>query len=193
LAPRQTPIAYAEVRDREARQTYAAAPEFGFASRVGYLRERGVTSILSGVISMRKRTGRNWFTVVDAAPAGPSVGPGLRQRFETLTFLATRNDSEILETRFRFAHDVHLETVAELHAPHTKTQSITLVKSESLVDRLRLDEAVAGCLPFFDGRRTLLEISDDVSAKLSISPDESRRRCLQLARRLLQSSYVLPM
>jgi SAM-dependent methyltransferase len=191
LAPRSSAIAYAELRDKEARQTHGDSPEYDFASRVGYLRERGVKSILSGVITMRKRPGANWFTVLGTAPAGERVGPGIRQRFETLTLLATSSEAQIFEMRFRLASDVLLETVASPGPAGWLTTSIHLVKSEALVDRLRLDEAVAGCLVFFDGQRTLREIAQAVAERLGLSSEEARRRCFQLVRRLLQSSYVV--
>ena len=192
LAPQVSPIAYAEVRDREARQTHAEPTGVDFAARVKYLRDHEVTSILSGVISMRKRQGRNWFSILSNPPAGDYVGTGVRERFHTLTFLATTNDSALLQTRFRFAPDVAMQTLTEPASPEWRTASIELVKLEALVDRLNLDAAVSGCLPFIDGRRTLAEVAEMVALRLGITSEESKTRCIQLARRLLQTSYILP-
>lgn len=191
LAPKASPITYAELRDKEARQAHLI-PEFDFASRVKYLRDRNVQMIYSGVITMRKRLGRNWFKTLGMAPAGERVGHGIRERFNTITFLATNSEAEIFETRFRFASEVQLRTVREPGLPDWKTESITLIKSETLVDQVRLDQVVADCLPLFDGQRTLREVSETVATRLGITTEESQQRCLQLVRRLLQGSFVVP-
>jgi methylase of polypeptide subunit release factors len=192
LAPSAKPLTYAEVRAKEARLIQTAAEELTLASRLNYLRQRGVQTVLSGVITMRKRSGANWFLALRCDPAGPNVGPGVRERFETITFLATHSEAKIFETRFRFAPDVELATVTRPTAPQWTTLSTHLVKSEGLVDRLQLDEVVTGCLPFFDGQSTLREISHAVAAKLAITPEDAHQRCLQLTRRMLQSSFLLP-
>jgi hypothetical protein len=191
LAPQTTPIVYAEVRDREARQSHSVS-ELDFPSRVQYLRERGVKTIYSGVISMRKRNGPNWFSLISNAPAGEHVGHGLRERFQTLTFLAGSSDPDLLRTRFQFAADVVMQTMMEPAVPAWRTASIELIKSEALVDRLKLDAVVSECLPYMDGKRTLQHVADMVETRLGISSEESRARCLQLTRRLLQTSYILP-
>ena len=188
LAPQSTPIAYAELRDREARQAHTN-PEFDFPSRVSYLRERGVRMVHSGVITMQKRSGANWFRVLGTAPAGSKVGPGLRERFDSFTFLATQSEAQLFNTTFRFAADVELSTIRE---PAGSPIAIDLIKTETLVDRVRLDEAVADCLPLFDGNRNLQQVSAQVAAKLEINPEEAQKRCLQLVKRLLQGSFLLP-
>lgn len=190
LAPTSKPISYAEYRVREARQTHGDQEDF--RSRVEYLRERKVKLVMSGVITMRRRSGRNWFSTIRVDPAGPTVGPGIRDRFETLTFLTTHQDSEMLDTRFRFAPDVVLETTSLPSASNWQAVSVELVKTETLVDRLKVDEAVAQSLLLLDGQRTLAEVADAVCDRLSITREEANRRCLALVRRLLQSSFVLP-
>ena len=99
-----------EIRAKEARmiQTAAEGIDLHFARQLS-ARARRENRPLSGVITMRKRSGTNWFLVLSGAPAGPNVGPGVRERFETFTFLATPHaEAEIFETRFQFAPDVEI-------------------------------------------------------------------------------------
>jgi hypothetical protein len=56
---------------------------------------------------------------------------------------------------------------------------------------LRLDEAVSRFLPLFDGTRTLAHIAEMVAQQSHTDTEEARRRCLELARRLVQSNFVV--
>ncbi len=190
LAPTSKPISYAEYRVREARQTHGDREDF--RSRVDYLRARKVRLILSGVITMRRRSGPNWFSILRVDPAGSNVGPGIRDRFQTLTVLATCKDIDLLAMQFRFAPDVILETTSAPTASNWKALSVELIKTETLVDRLKVDEAVAHALLLFDGERSLKEVAEAVCDRLSITREEATIRCLALVRRLLQGSFVLP-
>lgn len=190
-APQTGVVAYAEQRDREARQAHSH-PEFDFKTRLAYLRDRNVKKIHSGVISMRKRTGMNWFQILSTVPAGDAVGASLRQRFETITFLSTHDQGALLGASLRLAPDVQLLATNVPIDDAWRTVGIELLKTDGLVDRLRLDEPVAACLPLFDGRSTLAEVSANVAARLKLSADDAQRNCLQLARRLLHSSFLLP-
>ena len=81
-------------RDRESRQTHGSSGDLDFMGRVNYLREHRVQSVLSGVINMRKRQGKNWFSILRADPAGANVGHGIIERFETLTLITTATDKD---------------------------------------------------------------------------------------------------
>jgi hypothetical protein len=192
LAPRLTPIAYAEKRTKESRLMQAGVPEHSFPERLRYLTDRKVVHVIGGVITMRKRTGvLNWFTVIGAEPVGNEVGFDVRARFETLTFLATSSASRIFESRLRLAPDVILNKTAAADGNEWHTKTVDLVKTSGLVDKLRLDEIVSSFIPLFDGKRTLAEMAAIVSEKLQVGAEDAQQRCLQLARRLLQSNFVL--
>ena len=53
-----------------------------FEERISYLSQRRVKGIFGGLISMRRRSGKNWFCVeeMQKQPAGP-IGDALHERF----------------------------------------------------------------------------------------------------------------
>ncbi len=192
LAPKMTPLSYTEKRTKEAHLMQSSALlEHTFNQRLNYLTERRVLHVIGGVITMRKRSGAsNWFTIVGTEPTGNDAGADVAARFDALTFLATASEQEIFDSHFKIAEDVVLEQRAAVVQGGWEAKSVELIKLTGLVDRLRLDEIVSGFLPLFDGTRALSEISTLVSQRLQIGSDEANRRCLQLARRLMQSNFV---
>lgn len=193
LAPRLTPLSYAEKRTKEAHLMQSGPREHSFTDRLRYLTDRHVRHILAGVITMRKRTAAsNWFSIVSTEPVGSDVGVDIRARFDALTCLATTSEQQLLAAKLQLAGDITLETRAVAIGDSWQTKAIDLVKQEGLVDRLRLDETVSAFLPLFNGKNSLAEIIACVSERLRISSADSTQRCLQLARRLLQSNFVKP-
>jgi methylase of polypeptide subunit release factors len=193
LAPRLTPIAYAEKRTREASLMQAGAAEHSFQQRLSYLRERNVTQVLAGVISLRKRSGgSNWFSIFCTEPAGSDLGGDLQVRFDALTYLSQSSTDDLLQTRLRLASDVVLNNILAAGDGGWQGRTVDLQKTSGLVDKLRLDETVSAFIPLFNGERTVAEIASVVCARLAISRDEATQRAVQLARRLIQSTFVLP-
>jgi SAM-dependent methyltransferase len=191
-APAMAPLAYAEKRTQEARTMRTEGVDGYFKKQFHYLRNRNVKSVRGGIISMRKRSGSgNWFAAVRTDPAGHHIGPDLRARFDALTFLATSKD-QIFELKMKLAPDVVLDKRCVPAFPSAEWQPavVELVKQEGLLARLRLDESVSAFLPLFDGTRTLAEIAVIVERSSQIDSDEARRRCSELARKLLQSNFV---
>lgn len=192
VAPRLTPLSYAEKRTKEAHLTQSSPLlEHTFSDRLRYLTDRRVQHVVSGVITMRKRSGAtNWFIILSGEPTGEAIGADLEARFESLTFLTTVSDQQMFASRFKIAADVELEQRATAKAGDWQIEAIEVRKRTGLRDHLRLDEIVSQFLPLFDGTRTLSEVSKTVAERLQIGLEEADRRCLQLAKRLIQSNFV---
>ena len=191
-APLLTPLAYAEKRTNESRLMQAGVPEHSFSDRYRYLTSRTVTHIIGGVITMRKRSGCvNWFSVVNTDPVGNEIGADVRARFDALTFLSLHDETQLLATKLRLAPNIVLNRLCNAGVDEWQTQSVDLVKATGLIDKLRLDETVSLHIPLFDGARTLLDVAAVVSEHLQVGIEDAQQRCLQLAKRLLQSNFVL--
>ena len=139
---------------------------------------------------MRRRAGPNWFFVLPVDLGTKPRGEAIRERFETLTAADFRPQQKPLALRFRLADDTAMEEKRALRMDGMETISLELVKTEGFKDRLGLDRAVSDFVPLFDGKHTLEEMATTVSQSLDIPLAEAQIRCLQLARRLLQSSFV---
>jgi hypothetical protein len=62
--------------------------------------------------------------------------------------------------------------------------------SSGLGDTLRLDGVVASFIPLFNGKRTVSEVAELVSAELSWPVNVADQRSIALTRRLLQSGFL---
>lgn len=194
LAPATAPLAYAEKRTQEARIMRTGSLQGYFQKQFQYLRDRRVQSVQAGLINMRKRSGHgNWFAAVRTDPAGNDIGADVRDRFAALTFLATSKEDQILQSKLKLAPDVVLDmrSAADFRTAAWHAKFVELVKQNGLADRLRLDETVSDFLPLFDGTRTVAHVAEIVAQRLGVDAGEARRRCLELARRLLQSNFAV--
>jgi methylase of polypeptide subunit release factors len=189
--PLLTPLFYAEKRFNEAKLLHSSAPEKTFVDRMDYFKERKVEGIISGIITLRKRRGQNWFSAVETDPTGKS-GEAIVERFETLDFSASHSEESLLRAKLRLADDVVLEERRTPSERGWEAKLRELSKTAGFEDRLRLDAPVAEALSLFDGQRTVGEVAGVVSESLHVPREEAETQCLKLARRLLQSSFVRP-
>ncbi|MBV9294601.1 MAG: methyltransferase [Acidobacteriaceae bacterium] len=187
------PADYAETRVNEAVLMHGGSAGHSFNERISYFQERGVESIVGGVIIMRKRAGSNWVSIISSDGLGEAAGYSVRERFDALDFVSSRSDAEMLNTKFLLSTDAVLEQRQALTQRGWQFISIQLVTSQGLLDRLNLDETVAKFIPLFDGSRKLIEIAESVSASLEIPTQEAEQKCLQLVRRLLQGNFAKPL
>lgn len=193
IGAEMTPLSYAEKRSHEAKLLHASDQQNLFEERMAYFKEQQVERIVGGVINMRKRQGPNVLATLKADPVNDTAGAAVRERIDTLTYVATHPPQDLLSRRFKISSDTHLEQHQSFGSSgEWEITSSELVKEGGLQDRLRLDGVVARFIPLFDGERTLAEIAAEVSRSLPVSIDDARERCLQLSRRLLQSSFVTP-
>jgi hypothetical protein len=72
-----------------------------------------VKSIFGGLISMRRRPGKNWFWVeeMQQRPPGP-MGDALRDRFSTRDILELNSEQALLAARPKLVPDVRLVSEA---------------------------------------------------------------------------------
>jgi len=69
----------------------------------------------------------------------------------------------------------------------------TVSKPDGVNDPVQIDGPVLKAVELFDGTNTLTEIIHIVARLLGIPPQEAAERCLALAKRLVQSSFILPL
>jgi methylase of polypeptide subunit release factors len=192
LAPRVEALDYAERRWKEGKLIQPETADQSFDNRLRYLRERNVTHVIGGVITMRKRSGgKNWFQIFATEPVGDSAGNDFRARFETLT-LMNADEAALLSCRPKLASDVVLEARAEPRGENWHTVRCELVKTAGMTDRIRVDELVGRILPLFDGEHTVEAIAQQIQNQLEIDESQAKAKALQLTRRLLQSCFALP-
>lgn len=188
---RRTPVAYAEKRSKEMKAVDPSRQDSLFSSRLDSLRESRVEAVLGGIITMRKRSGANWFAQIVAPDVSEAAGASIREKFDALTVLATHSDEDLLRAAFRFSGSAVIVQQTALGEAGWEAAS-ALVKETGLKDRVQLDSVVLQFIPLFDGQHSTDEIAELVKRQLEISKQEAQQRCLHLVRRMLQGGFVHP-
>lgn len=185
-----TATQYAEKRFDEAQTLFGERKEESFQNHLDYFAEHQVENVLLGIVTMRKRAGKNWFSVLPSCPVTAGIPEAIEERFDTLTFAGSHSAEQLLATRFRLAPDAGID---QRIVPTTKgwgIQRFDLLKTGPFEDRLSLDASVAGIVPLFDGKLTLDEIAVQLSQQASLEAGQARQNCVQLCQRLLESGLV---
>jgi methylase of polypeptide subunit release factors len=189
LGPQLSAVDYAEKRSEESPKLHLRSRNGAMRERISYFRQNGVERIFSGIVTMRKRKGSNWFATL-SGDVSPLTAVAIQSRTESLTLLHECPEPEWLTQRFRLASDTTITRKSILTDAGWTTACLELSKSDGIADALKLDMPVLQAIELFDGSRTLTEIINDVAQRQGISPGEAKARCLRLTRRLLQSSFV---
>lgn len=184
-----SPLRYTETRVSEMYDLIGLVPDGIVEQRMSYFAERKVELILGGVITMRKRSGSNWFFTFPCESTS-FVGAAILRRFEAIDYLSSHSEADILRSRYVFLDGVALTQRRTFDARCWRMDSTSMTNRSGLGEMLRMDDLVANFIPLFDGNRTLADVAALVSSELLWPIDVARQRCVGLTRRLLQSGFV---
>jgi methyltransferase family protein len=123
---------------------------------------KGIESIATGVVILRRRDGTNWFRA-DEMPYGPA-GSGsdhVLRVFAANDDLATLDDSALLDGRFELADGLWLEERSIARNVRCEFAAAQLRPKQGVGLRGRLSEQVLALVRRLDGSRTLRELLDE--------------------------------
>ncbi len=128
-------------------------------SWVAYDAEHGIDEIAFGAVVLRRRTPppANLTWVTDLHSGQGSAGPQIERAFRARLELASMNDDDLLESRFRLVPEHRLEQVAHFNGEQWQVQSATLALTEGVTFRGEIDGYLAAVLGALTGRVTLRE------------------------------------
>ncbi len=151
-----SPMEYARKRAQEQVQLYPETAVASFSKRISYLTHRHVKTIFGGLITMRRRSERNWFWVeeMQKRPAGP-IGDGLLERFATLDRLESNDEQALLAACPGLAAHVRLVTEAVQRDCTWVVERSYLERTDDLPAKLGLDSVVASLGAQLDGTQTV--------------------------------------
>ena len=184
-------VNYAEDRFHEAGTLYSGDRKNVMSDRLKYLREHRVQKVASGVITMRKRKGANWFTAV-SGNLDSDLGKLIKERVNGRTIISEYTEQDWLQARLRFASDTVITQTQALKDDGWKLTGVEIVKPGAIKDPLVLDASVLRAIELFDGSNTLAAIIDKTAEALALSHEMAKSHCFQLAKRLVRSGFVLP-
>jgi predicted RNA methylase len=185
-----TPVQYAEHRMEEAQLLHSNPSPDMFEDQLSHLKEKGVTLVCGGIITMRKRSGSNWFETAIGSPAGNELGQSILRRFNQLTITHTRPERELLKERYQFAGDAAIQQRHALKDGRWELTGGEIISTGGFEGKFAVDPIVSQFLPLFDGNTTVGEIAAHVAADLKLNSQEADKRCIDLTRRLLRNGFV---
>jgi methylase of polypeptide subunit release factors len=192
LGPISAPIDYAEKRATESAMLYSSITQDLMPELLNYLRHHRVEQVLVGLLTMRKRKGRNWFATLPSADIPKVIGVAIQHRLEALTFLKERTDDRLLQARLQLTRDTAIRQTSTFHEDGWQA-TVQIAKTDGIDDVMAIDFAVLQAIELFDGSRTVEEVTSEVAKMQNISAEEAKTRSLVLAKRLLQSTFVMPL
>jgi hypothetical protein len=187
-----SPAEYARKRAVEQAQLDSEAAAGSFGERISYLAERRVKGIFGGLISMRRRSGQNWFWVeeMQKRPAEP-VGDALRERFSTRDVLESNSEQTLLRSRPRLAARVRLLSEATQRNGLWTIERSYLERADDLPAKLGLDGVVAQLAARFDGTETLETLLKQLASELKAPLDRVIPEGLRVIERLGACGLIL--
>lgn len=179
------------------RHTERDAPE-RFAERfrewTAYYARSGIEAISGGLITLRRRQGRNWFRADDApgtmrGPAGVSVAAG----FALWDFLQQYpGDDALGRIAVRRSPDCRLTQVLAPCDEGWRVEQMAMSLERGLAYSGTIDPYLAHLIARCDGKRTV----DELLAELAQSTGEDLATlapaCLAVIRRLIAQGFLLP-
>jgi Methyltransferase small domain len=174
----------------------AAAPDRHaelYAAHMAYFRERRVTAIHGGVVSMRRRSSQNWISIEDVRriPKGP-FGESVLLAFSARDFLQSHAaDHQLLATTLKLSPDARLEQVLKQAETGWKPASLTLKLVTGFEYSMGLQPLVAEFLSRCDGTRSLREVTGDFAVKVKAPLGQVQKECLGVIRKLIERGFVL--
>jgi hypothetical protein len=186
------PAEYARKRALEFAQLRPESAAASFEERISYLSQRRVKSILGGLITMRRRSGNNWFCVEEMQkhPDEP-IGDALHERFSTRDILESSHEPTLLASRPRLAAQVRLVSEAAPRGGVWSVERSYLERADDLPAKLGLDAAVAQWVARFDGTETLETLLKQLALQQNVPLDRVIPEGLRVIRRLGACGLIL--
>ena len=162
---------------------------------LAYYREERIEAVSSGLIAMRRRSGKaNWFRADDGAEKIiGSAGDAVARGFEAQDFLATMHDDSVLMAQcLRVSPDVRLEQrfVPSPQGWAMIESGVRLVRG--LAYSGNADTCMANLIGQCDGQHRLGDLVDDMVSALEAERDGLARECLDVVRRLIERGFLVP-
>lgn len=157
-----------------------------------YYEGRGIEAIGSGLITLRRRDGANWFRA-DEAPAEMSFpcGDDVALAFEAGDALSTASDRSLLGWRLALAAGVRLELGCEPSDSGWRPVGAQILRTTGLRYRGTIDVHSSQVLAGFDGKRSFGELLAGMADDIGMDPGVLTGRAAPIVRRLIEQGFVV--
>jgi hypothetical protein len=185
------PGRYAQERIRETTPPEPGADQRNFDAWMRYYTEHQVEAIHAGVLTLRRRSGRNWVKVEDLPPGiSDPFGASIERGLANLDRVTMDSDEDLLATRFRVATAARLDQRIEFAGGEWRSTSFTLRMTDGIPFETQLEAPVADFIGKLGEAGTLGAAIESLAARTGAAPDSVRQECLAIVRRMLQHGHL---
>jgi Methyltransferase small domain len=186
--------AAAYARERIRQTSHQAIDESQALSQwLEYYGRHGVEEIHGGILTLRRRSGRNWIRVEEmplapTEPFGDSVGDAFAG-FDYLTCQASPD--ELLQSRPKLSPHAQLEQLLRQVDGRWQPIGMKLSLARGIPSSLRLEPSVAEFVGRLDGTASLGELADELARRVQTDPARVRQECSGIIRKLVERRFLL--
>ena len=162
---------------------------------MSYYEAKGVEAVSTGLIAMRRASGRaNWLRIEDMPDgAGGPVGDGVAAGFELRDYLDTvRADEAFLGEKLRVSPLVRLEDICEPAGGTWRVASASIRLVRGLTYSSPVDLRLAGLVARCDGQHPVRDLLVDLAAATNSDLEKITPNCLALLRQLIERGFLMP-
>jgi hypothetical protein len=175
----------------------ASQPDFGqtYEKWMAYYQEQRIEAISTGMITLRKTSGRaGWFRCSDRPKESRgSLGNDILSTFDANDFLESEGDDQgLMNTRFLCAPDIRLEQQFEPSDKGWRVVAAQLSRTRGLCYSGRVNADIAGLLPAFNGQRRLGDMLKELAVRRKVALENITPAYLTVLRSLISRGFVFP-
>ncbi len=187
-------VTYASTWIRQKSRDPQGIPQERFEQWMRYYDHLGISSVGSGIITMRRRTdGHPWYRADDAPKKmlGP-CGDDILRGFALRDVLESASDADLLETRLILSPDARLERICAPAEEGWKDTSLSLSLVCGLPYTGAIDPVMANFLIACNGTRTLGQVLQDSVPGMDAPSDAVIQALMNIVRSLMERGFLLP-
>ena len=163
-----------------------------FEQWMAYYRQNRIEAVSLGLITMRRRSGRNWVRIEDAAKPARAIGTDVYDGMFARDFVEQADDEELMGTPLWAAPDTRIEQRLELAEGSWRVGESALYREGGMAPRGEADLYVASLIARCDGRRTLGELVIELAAELGRPKEAVAPAALGVVRQLILQGFLAP-
>jgi methylase of polypeptide subunit release factors len=186
---------YAHVWIRDTERAGEEETERLFGDWMAYYARERIETISTGLIAIRKASGRaNWLRIEDGpdSNSGP-FGEYVLRGFGLRDFLEQANtDEALLGVKLRVADGARLDHVCEWEDGSWRIRSAKIRLALGLQYEGNIDLRLAGMVALCDGKHTLREVLERTAQALGENLDRMTPNSLALMRQLIERGFLIP-
>jgi hypothetical protein len=185
---------YAHTWIRDTERETAENGEQLFRDWLSYYEAKGLEAVSTGLIAMRRVSGRPNRVRIEESPdgvAGP-FGDFVALGFEMHDYVAGASDAYLLDEKLRVAPLVRLDETCEWSEKGWKPASARIRLARGLTYASGIDLRLAGLLARCTGERTVRDLLCELAAATDSEAEKITPNILGLLRQLIERGFVLP-